>query len=647
MVEKSSAKGFYAMITKYTCGKPIATEAVTVSFPSNDISGFPFENSLNDGKFTFAFKMEPKDIVYGLGESPRGLNKRGWVYESYCSDDPFHTETKQSLYAAHNFILLSGSRQFGIFIDFPARVSWDIGYTTQDVSEIKIDGADFDIYVISADKPLEIIREFRKAIGKSYIPPKWAFGYQQSRWSYHNAEAVDAVIDGYNNADIPLDCVYLDIDYMDSYKDFTINDKAFPNFDEYVKEKQAQGIHLIPIIDAGVKKEDGYCVYEEGKANGFFCKKADGENFEAGVWPGVCCFPDFLNADVRRWFGEKYKTLTDLGIDGFWNDMNEPALFYSVEGIEKALDKAADLKGKNLDLSGFFNLKDTFMGLSNAQEDYARIYHNINGEAVNHQRVHNLYGANMTKAAGEYFEREFGKGKILMFSRASYIGAHRSSGIWFGDNHSWWSHILLNLKMLPAANMCGFLYCGADLGGFNENSTRDLVLRFLALGVFTPLMRNHSALGTRDQEGYRFENPGDFRDVIQVRYRLIPYLYDTFVRAAENNGLIFRPLSLDYPGDPIARECETQLMLGDECMIAPVYEQNVSGRTVYLPEDMLFVKLSGERVEKRPLSKGLHYIEVALNEVPLFIKKGKQIPLCKPAMRTRDIDAQQPEYIKY
>ena len=626
------------MITKYTCGKPIATEAVTVSFPSNDISGFPFENSLNDGKFTFAFKMEPKDIVYGLGESPRGINKRGWVYESYCSDDPFHTETKQSLYAAHNFILLSGSRQFGIFIDFPARVSWDIGYTIQDVSEITIDGADFDIYVISADKPLEIIREFRKAIGKSYIPPKWAFGYQQSRWSYHNAEAVDAVIDGYNNADIPLDCVYLDIDYMDSYKDFTINDKAFPNFDEYVKEKQAQGIHLIPIIDAGVKKEDGYCVYEEGKANGFFCKKADGENFEAGVWPGVCCFPDFLNADVRRWFGEKYKTLTDLGIDGFWNDMNEPALFYSVEGIEKALDKAADLKGKNLDLSGFFNLKDTFMGLSNAQEDYARIYHNINGEAVNHQRVHNLYGANMTKAAGEYFEREFGKGKILMFSRASYIGAHRSSGIWFGDNHSWWSHILLNLKMLPAANMCGF---------FNENSTRDLVLRFLALGVFTPLMRNHSALGTRDQEGYRFENPGDFRDVIQVRYRLIPYLYDTFVRAAENNGLIFRPLSLDYPGDPIARECETQLMLGDECMIAPVYEQNVSGRTVYLPEDMLFVKLSGERVEKRPLSKGLHYIEVALNEVPLFIKKGKQIPLCKPAMRTRDIDAQQPEYIKY
>ena len=625
------------MIKKYTCGTPINTEAVIKTFQSEGLDGFPFEHTLTEDKFSFTFTMEPDDIVYGLGEAPRGINKRGWVYESYCSDDPFHTETKSSLYAAHNFILLAGSRNIGVFVDFPARVRWDIGYTRQDTCVVTLDGTDFDIYVITGEKPLDIIREFRAAIGKSYVPPKWAFGYQQSRWSYHNAEAVDSVIENYDKAGIPLDCVYLDIDYMDSYKDFTINDDAFPDFASYVEGKREQGIHLIPIIDAGVKKEDGYGVYEEGKANGYFCKKADGSDFEAGVWPGVCAFPDFLSPEVRRWFGEKYKTLTDMGIDGFWNDMNEPALFYSVDGIDKALDKAAALKGENLDLGRFFNLKDTFMGLSNSQEDYSSIYHNIGGEQVNHQRVHNLYGANMTKAAGEYFEREFGKGKILMFSRASYIGAHRSSGIWFGDNHSWWSHILLNLKMLPSANMCGFLYCGADLGGFNENATRDLVLRFLALGVFTPLMRNHSALGTRDQEGYRFERPEDFRDVIQVRYRLIPYLYDTFVKASENDGMIFRPLSLDYPDDPVARECETQLMLGDECMIAPVYEQNASGRTVYLPEDMTFVKLSGEKVEKQELQKGLHYVKVALNEVPLFIKKGQSIPLCKPAMRTRDL----------
>ena len=252
----------------------------------------------------------------------------------------------------------------------------------------------------------------------------------------------------------------------------------------------------------------------------------------------------------------------------------------------------------------------------------------------------------MTRAAGEYFAKEFGEEKILMFSRASYIGAHRSSGIWFGDNHSWWSHILLNLKMLPSANMCGFLYCGADLGGFNENATRDLVLRFLALGVFTPLMRNHAALGTRDQECYNFENSEDFKDIIEVRYRLIPYLYSIFRKASEENDMIFKPLSFDYPDDKLARECETQLMLGDECMICPVYEQNVSGRYVYLPEDMTFVKLSGTKVFTEKMTKGMHYIDVALNEVPLFIKKGKQLSLCKPAMRTALLDLENIEYLE-
>lgn len=633
------------MIRKFTFGTPICTEAVAEKFEISDNSDFPFKSKEENGKFIFEFDMTDSDIIYGLGEAPRGINKRGWVYESFCSDDPFHTETKSSLYAAHNFLMLSGSDNFGIFIDFPAKIRWDIGYTSKNKTVITIDGTDFDFYYIKGSNPIEIVKEFRKAIGKSYIPPFWAFGYQQSRWSYPDAKTVDSVIDGYDKAGIPLDCVYLDIDYMDSYKDFTVDNKKFPDFADYVSKKREQGIHLIPIIDAGVKKEDGYSVYEEGRDNGYFCKNEDGTDFEGGVWPGIVGFPDFLRKDVREWFGSKYKMLTDAGIDGFWNDMNEPAIFYSVKGLDKAIEKASSLKGKNLDLSQFFNLKDTFLSLSNSAEDYSSIYHTIGGKQVCHDRVHNIYGANMTKAAGEYFAKEFGEEKILMFSRASYIGAHRSSGIWFGDNHSWWSHILLNLKMLPSANMCGFLYCGADLGGFNENATRDLVLRFLALGVFTPLMRNHAALGTRDQECYNFENSEDFKDIIEVRYRLIPYLYSTFRRASEENDMIFKPLSFDYPNDKIARECETQLMLGDECMICPVYEQNVGGRYVYLPEDMTFVKLSGTNVVTKKMSKGTHYIEVALNEVPLFIKNGRKIPLCKPAMRTSQLDTEDVEYI--
>lgn len=632
------------MIKRFTIGKPINTGAVVKDIKSSQLSNFPFEFS-EDRFFRFGFDMDNHDIVYGLGEAPRGINKRGWIYESWCSDDPFHTETKRSLYAAHNFIIFSGKENIGIFIDFPSKILWDIGYTDASKAEITVEGLDFDVYIITAEAPKEVVKQFRSLIGKSYVPPFWAFGYQQSRWSYHNKEAVERIIDGYDKAEIPLDCVYLDIDYMKDYKDFTVDGEKFPDFKSFVSDLKAKGIRLIPIIDAGIKVEDGYEIFEEGKEKGYFCKKSDGSDFEAGVWPGICRFPDFMRQDVREWFGSKYKFLTDMGIEGFWNDMNEPALFYSADGIASAIDKAAELKGQNLDLSGFFGLKDTFAGISNRFDDYASIFHSVDGKAVNHLDVHNIYGANMTRAAGEYFKNQFGEGKILMFSRASYIGAHRWGGIWFGDNHSWWSHILLNLKMLPGANMCGFLYCGADLGGFNDNATRDLVLRFLALGVFTPLMRNHSALGTRDQEGFAFENSKDFKDIIQVRYRLIPYLYETFIKANENGDMIFRPLSFDYPDDKIARECETQLMLGEECMIAPVYEQNASGRTVYLPEDMTFVKLSGEKVEKTKLKKGAHYIEAALNEVPLFIKEGKKIPLCKPAMRTSLLDTEDLEFI--
>ena len=632
------------MIKKFTLGKPYDTGAVVRETAASGWDGFPYKYTQDEG-FSFEIPLGGEDIVYGLGETTRGINKRGWIYESWCSDDPFHTEGKRSLYAAHNFIIVSGAQNTGIFIDFPSRIRWDIGYTKADTARIELEGNDFDIYIIEGGSPREVVREFRALIGKSYLPPFWAFGFQQSRWSYHNSEAVDRIIDGYDRAGIPLDCVYLDIDYMDSFKDFTVDGSKFPDFERFVAEKKEKGIRLIPIIDAGIKAEEGYEIFDEGVKNGYFCKKADGSDFEAGVWPGICRFPDFLRDDVREWFGSKYKKLIDMGIEGFWNDMNEPALFYSADGIKNALEKASSLKGQNLDLGKFFNLKDTFAGLSNNGNDYASIYHTVDGEQVNHQKVHNLYGANMTRAAGEYFEKEYGEQKILMFSRASYIGAHRYGGIWFGDNHSWWSHILLCLKMLPGANMCGFLYSGADIGGFNENATRDLVLRFSALGVFTPLMRNHSALGTRDQECFAFDNTEDFRDVIQVRYRLIPYLYDTFKKARDNGDMIFRPLSFDYPEDKIARECETQLMLSDECMIAPVYEQNANGRTVYLPEDMTFVKLSGERVTKQELRAGLHYVEVALNEVPLFIKKGKKIPLCKPAMRTSLLDTEEREYI--
>ncbi len=646
------------MIKKYVFGEPFETEAVTISVEQEQRTIELGVISLQDG-FSFSCQMAQDDVVYGLGEANRGINKRGYIYISNCSDDPNHTEEKVSLYGAHNFIILSGKQNVGMFFDYPGKITFDIGYTRQDTLTVSCERADLNVYVITGDSAYEVTKQFRKLIGSSYIPPKFAFGFGQSRWGYMNAQDVDKVVAGYRENQIPLDMVYMDIDYMEAYKDFTIHEERFPNFPEYVKKMQEKKIHLIPIIDAGVKIEDGYDIYEEGVEKGYFCKREDGSDFVAAVWPGWTHFPDFLNPEAREWFGNKYAKLMELGIDGFWNDMNEPAIFYSKEGVEalnqaiKNYAKGKAAKTKTDDILNQANalpaeVKNIMEHLQNSPEDYKRFYHNVNGKKVRHDLVHNLYGFNMTRAAGEAFERIAPDKRVLMFSRASYIGMHRYGGVWTGDNQSWWSHILLNLKMMPSLNMCGFLYSGADLGGFGSHATRDLVLRWLALGVFTPLMRNHAALGTREQECYQFENIEDFRHVVGVRYRLIPYLYSEFMKAATQDDMYFKPLGFEYPSDRRAVETEDQLMLGNEVMIAPVYTQNASGRFVYLPEEMKFIKfLPDGSIYEEVMEKGNHYIEVALNEVPLFIKKDKCIPVVDVAQTVEEIDMSTKKMIGY
>ena len=624
------------MIYKYVYGNPFDTEAVTSEVPLAE-GALPFGSVDTEDGFCFTFIMEENDIVYGLGESNRGINKRGYCYVSDCSDDPNHTEDKRSLYAAHNFILISGNRNFGLFFDYPSVITFDIGYTRMDTLQVTCGSADLNLYVIEGGSAPDIVKQFRRIIGRSYIPPKFAFGFGQSRWGYKTEKDFLDVAEGYRCRHIPLDMIYMDIDYMDSYKDFTLNED-FNDFPEFVRKMKENHIQMIPIIDAGVKIEKGYDVYEEGVKNRYFCQREDGSDFVAAVWPGDTHFPDMLNEDARKWFGDKYRFLTDQGIEGFWNDMNEPAIFYSSEGLEEAKELARRFAEEENTVH-VWEMGGKLQSLANSHEDYRRFYHNVNGERIRHDRVHNLFGYYMTRAAGEAFERIDPNRRFLMFSRSSYIGMHRYGGIWTGDNKSWWSHLLLNLKMMPSLNMCGFLYTGADLGGFGADTTRDLLLRFLALGVFTPLMRNHSALGTRQQECYQFENTEDFRHVIGVRYRLIPYLYSEYMKAALNDDMYFRPLAFVYPDDRTARRIEDQLMLGNEIMIAPVYEQNADGRFVYLPEEMKLIKfLPDGTIFEEILAKGIHRIDVALNEIALFIRSGKCIPVADAAECVDSID---------
>lgn len=627
------------MIQRFSFGHPFPTQSVVLSLPAES-GPVPFLTPDDSG---WRFTLSEQAAVYGLGEMPRGINKRGWHYITNNTDESRHSEDKLSFYGAHNFLLVrDGSTCFGLFVDFPGKVYYDIGYTRHDLFSFHTETPDYDLYLLSGGNENAVCKEFRTLIGRSYIPPKWAFGLAQSRWGYKTEEDVREVARQYKEHDLPLDMICMDIDYMQDYADFTVNKERFPDLAKLSADLKAQGIRLVPIIDAGVRIDPNDPTCTEGLEKGYFCKKADGTPFVAAVWPGKAYFADFLRPEVREWFGHKYKALTDCGIEGFWNDMNEPSLFYSPERLRAFLNDMAALREKdNIEQEEFFlRVIGGAMGLMNSPADYASFYHEVDGQKVRHDQVHNLYGGSMTRAAGEAFADLRPGQRTLLYSRSSFIGSHRYGGIWLGDNNSSWAQLLANIQMMPSVQMCGFLYSGADLCGFSSDTTPDLALRWLEFGLLTPLMRNHSAVGTRMQEYYRFpEVLPAVRNMIRLRYALLPYLYSEFMKAALENTSYFRPLAFDYPDDPDAREVEDQLLLGEGLMVAPVYVQNAHGRHVYLPEPMKLLRLRAvDDYDEEILPAGHHYIRCALDEVLLFLRPGHIVPVAQPANSTSELD---------
>ena len=640
------------MIQHYRFGHPIHTGAVldkptmditpVMDFPGWDIS--PSNGSLSK---TLSESMR----VFGLGETVRGMNKRGWIYISNNTDDPNHDEDKRSLYASQNFILLASPEEEeveGIFVDDPGTVRFDIGYTELNRLIICSESGNADIYRFTADSADEIVRQFRAITGQSYIPPKWAFGFGQSRWGYKSEEDIRAVFTRYQDASVPLDSIYLDIDYMERYKDFTVNTESFPHFSDFVEEMRKSHVHLVPIIDAGVKMEEGYETYEEGCEKDYFVKKENGERLVAAVWPGRVHFPDFFKPEVQNWFGQKYQFLLEQGIDGFWNDMNEPAIFYTEDRLREVFEEIEKYKNENLDIQSYFAFTNLVSTLGNNPADYRRFYHEHEGQTIRHDKVHNLFGFYMTKAAGEALRKMEPNKRILLFSRSSYIGMHRYGGVWTGDNKSWWSHLLLSLQQMPALNMCGFLYSGSDIGGFGADCTEDLMARWLSLAILTPLYRNHACAGTRLQELYQFQNLESFRKIIELRYALIPYIYSEFMKAAVKNEMYFRPLSFIWSKDARAYEVEDQVVAGESIMLAPVVEQNHNGRTVYLPESMKLLRFKAwNDYTEEILPAGTHYVECRLFETILFLRKGHVLPLIEPAKTTAELDYASLKFICY
>ena len=607
------------MVTQYIYGVPVETFAAVKEVEhGKELPYFSWEKDM-----TFTCPLGKEDIVYGLGETMRGINKRGARYISFNYDDSRHRDVMPSMYGSHNFIVVDGEKTFGAFFDTPAKVVFDIDSAGDGLLSVACESSDLRLYIVEGGSAYSVVKEFLGIIGRSFLPPLWAFGYGQSRWGYKTARDISRVAAKHREAGIPLDYICLDIDYMDRYIDFTVHKRRFPKMAAYVKMMLEQGLHLVPIVDAGIKVEPGNAVYEEGVEKGCFCKNQDGRDFQAEVWPGMTHFPDFMRETVRAWFGSQYRFYTELGLEGFWNDMNEPAIF-STESRKKNAPPDAERGDPNQPGRHIADYKDFFHRLDD-------------GRRISNYKVHNVYGAMMTKASGEGLEKLLDK-RYLLFSRSSYIGAHRYGGIWTGDNESSWRMLRQNVYHMPSLNMCGFLYSGADTGGFGGNTSRELLLRWLAFSVFTPLMRNHSAIGTRKQECYRFRGTEDFQSIISLRYRLLPYLYSEYMKAALRQDMLIRPLAFDYPDDEKARRIEDQLMVGEGIMVAPILEKGVKGRIVYLPEPMTEVRYSGGSFTCMDVGAGERTAMAPLNTVVFYIRRGKLVPVGKAVSNTAEMD---------
>ena len=634
-------------IKKYQFGKSIITNSTVLNIDSSNISELKelFNIKELDDKIEINFKLDSDTKIYGLGENVKGINKRGSNFISFNMDDPNVTEDRRNLYASHNFLIISSkNNNFGIFVDTPKVVEYDLGFFDLDLLKICTSNG-FDLYLITPEKEdfeLDIIRQFRTLIGKSYIAPFWSFGVAQSRWGYKSKSDLEEVIGGFQNKNFPLDMLFIDIDCLDDFKDFTFNqtfykdgkiDKSF--FDDLKKKN----IHLVVIVDAAVRKEEGYFLYDELIKNKGYCFDKDGNPYIVGVWPGDSILPDYMSEVGQEIFSRGYQKYLDLGIDGFWNDMNEPALFYSRPKIDELGAYFKSLDFASLKPEDFYVIRGLINNIKNNDEDYHNITHKYDLEYAHdnifsHYDLHNMYGYKMVESGYKYFkkynEEHNLKKNYLIFSRSSMIGSHRYGGIWTGDNAAYWDHLLLNIRMMPSLNMCGYLYSGADIGGFGHNASEDLLLRWMAFGLFTPLFRNHTCNWVRPKDYHLMQRSDIIRNLLSIRYAILPYLFSEYIKVINNNSLLFTPLSFKYRLDKRCEEIDDELIFGSSILLAPVYKQNADGRMVYLPEDALEIRMkSGAQYVTKRLEKGDHYVSIGIDEVVFYLLEGEVLPLTK------------------
>ncbi|WP_239615572.1 glycoside hydrolase family 31 protein [Cohnella mopanensis] len=502
------------------------------------------------GEISATYEMPNESHFYGLGEKTGFLDKRGERYTNWNTDvyAP-HVPEIEALYQSIPLLIHThGEQSYGLFLDNPGRSDFDMRASDTTFSISCSTGA-YDIYFINGPQMKDVVSRYTVLTGRIDLPPKWAIGYHQSRYSYMNQQEVLELARSFRAKQIPCDVIYLDIHYMDEYRVFTFDPVRFPDPEAMMAELKSLGIRIVPIVDPGVKKDPKYKVYQEGVRENHFVKKLEGDIVLGEVWPGISAFPDFTEDRTSEWWGDLHRYYTELGIQGIWNDMNEPALFN---------------ESKTMDLDAM---------------------HGNNGKPRTHEELHNLYGMLMSKATYEGLSRQLDGQRPFVLTRAGYSGIQRYAAVWTGDNRSFWEHMAMAMPMVLNMGLSGIPFAGPDIGGFAHHASGELLVRWTQMGAFFPYCRNHSAIGTVRQEPWSFGDKAEaiVRDYIGLRYRFMPHLYNLFQEAATTGLPIVRPLLLEYPADPKVTNLCDQFLLGKDILIAPVYRPDTDHRSVYLP----------------------------------------------------------------
>ncbi len=579
------------------------------------------------GGARIALACEPGERFFGFGEKTGPLDKRG-ARLAMRNRDPESFEYADPLYVSIPFFLVHrgaapGAGALGVLLEAFGPSHFDVAASRPDRVLLEVLHGGIDLALFPGSSPREVLERFSARVGRTPLPPLWALGHHQSRWSYRSERELRALCREIRRRGIPTDVVHLDIDYMDGYRVFTWHPKRFPDPRRLLGDLAERGFRVVAIVDPGVKVDPLYPVYREGLARDVFCKRDDGESFSLRVWPGEAALPDFNREDVRQWWGEQHRALLDAGVAGIWNDMNEPAGWSADLRLGRLM-----LPVKKQDLSRVVQRDPT-----GAPRD------------VPHEEVRNLYGTQHCRAtraaleAGATTDASIDAPRPFVLTRSGYTGIQRHAAVWTGDNASRWSHLRGSIPMLLNLSLSGVAFCGADIGGFFRSCTPELYARWIQLGALYPFARTHSMWAARRQEPWRFGRrvEGIAREALRLRMRLLPYLYGLFREAEERGAPVWRPLFYEFPDDPESAAIEDQLLLGPSLLVAPVVTRGARERELYLPPGG-WISWHDDALYRGP--RRLR-VPAPLERIPLFARAGCVIPTRSPVQHVAE-PAQEP-----